>query len=371
MPEERIHPASLLAWTARGVTAFARPVVDAEHVYFLDSFEEHTVTAVNKRSGTVVWKRDLTFTYQVGPLDTGRGLGVVDGVLVVSDAEVFGLDPATGALRWHYARRPERDVNPFSYFTADAQTVYCYMDSKVTAIKASTGQVRWIADVWPGRLTGGRIAQVADTVVYVAALSIDRTRRSGVVAMSARTGEPIWATELETPGFTLVNLIPGVGIVDTTLVVPLADGTVHLLDRSTGLTKRILPRSVFSPPSEQRFDGETYYMHVDTQYVYITSSNGRVTALDRRDWSTKWSRIDLYTGGTAWDIVSDDLYLYVATGYGGGGLAVRDKQNGTLKWYITLDDFPTGEQSLNAPGLDGEMVYWGGNNSDSYAFRRR
>ncbi len=110
----------------------------------------------------------------------------------------------------------------------------------------------------------------------------------------------------------------------------------------------------------------------DAEGVYVASNNGRVTALDPSTFATTWSKLS--TGaeprGTVNEISSDDRYVYVAVG--NGTLAVRRKTDGALVWYIDLDDLPGGfEQSLRAPGLDGEIIYWGGINANSYAFRRR
>src|SRR5689334_7661813 len=87
-----------LVWSQAGSSA-VRPVVDDQALYRLG---DHIVYAFDKTTGAPLWTTPLldgTSFLQ------GYGTALAAGLLIIGDIDVFGIDPATGVIRWTFAPR--------------------------------------------------------------------------------------------------------------------------------------------------------------------------------------------------------------------------------------------------------------------------
>lgn len=355
-----------------GVKATAQPVVDASRAYFLESFDEHVVTAVDKANGRVLWRRQLTFIDPPDFLDSGFGLALVNGILVVGDNEMFGLDPGTGSVRWQQSRKPTRGLARFSRFSTDGSLVYPAMDAHVFAFDATSGALRWETNPTQGQRAGIFIPQVDRGTVFVGFYAVDGGRRGGVGAIDVATGQLRWSQLLPDWNSTGINLVTRLAILDTVIVAPAADGSAYVLNRSTGVILKVLPRSTFYSAGEvPDQDGENYAVHSTVARIFVANNAGRITALDAQTLTPVWSAYDRPVTGTVQEMVSDDQFLYVTVG--NGTLGVRRLLDGKLIWYVTASDLRPDrmEGTLRAPAVQGEFLYYGGYGFASYAFRRR
>lgn len=87
-------------------TTSATPCADGQRVYV--SLGDGLVAALDRASGSLVWARwmgpphDDMLGYVYGHATSPV---LADGVLVVGNVHLHGLDPATGAIRWKHAQR--------------------------------------------------------------------------------------------------------------------------------------------------------------------------------------------------------------------------------------------------------------------------
>lgn len=368
-PEQRLLPSTLLVWTAPGATATAKPAFDDARVYFLNALFGHVVTAVDKANGRILWRRDLVFQNSIDSLDAGFGLELVAGKLIVSDNELFALDPATGAVLWQVARRPSQGVGLFSRFTTDGVDFYPDMDAQVFRYDGATGALRWATNPTPGHRAAIFMPQVSEGVVYAGFSWVDSGRQGGASAIDAASGRVLWTFYVPRPDSIRTEVLR-VGLTQAQVVVPAGDGNVYVLDRTTGELQMTIPQAVFYGQGPIPEPGrEAYGIHSAAEGVFVVTFDGRITALNPSNFAILWTAMGL----PSWvmELTSDERHLYVS--YAGGQLYVFRITDGKVLWYVTGADLRPDqfEGTLRAPALDGEVLYMGGYGFASYAFRRR
>ncbi|MEV5829167.1 PQQ-binding-like beta-propeller repeat protein [Spirillospora sp. NPDC052242] len=152
-------------------------------------FEDQTITLVDARTGRAT------------NLPTPRGVhpsfvpGVVgDTILVRAPADAWGLDLASGEIRWHLS-----DEGLLSG-TVDQTAVYLSTDRALAALDPVTGRERW-SRTWP-RSVGGRDGASLD--LAVAGGRVFGNFGDTLQAVDTATGRPVWSVDTDEQFDTVV-----------------------------------------------------------------------------------------------------------------------------------------------------------------------
>lgn len=198
-------------------------VVDDQNVYAAS--QDHLLYAVNKKSGTQVWK----FPGDGTDIDAVVGSPTVyDGTVYVGSfgGVLYAVDAATGQLKWSYKAEGglwdgPAMVDGMLYFGDQAGNVY--------ALDTATGQNK----KWSVKVDGGvKMTPLVDNgIVYVG------TDRNLMYAFKADTGQSVWAAPYKARDGESLMVTPNV--FSTTLIVlpNLAGGTptrLFGLNKNTG-----------------------------------------------------------------------------------------------------------------------------------------
>lgn len=372
-PAERIQPSSLLIWRNPNVPAVTAPVVDSFRVYLVEPHVAHVVHALDRSTGAIAWKRALTFARPPGSL-AGYGLVLAGGRLVVGDVEIWGLDPASGSIVWHYAE-PSAGMGVPSGLTlaSDGSTIYSASRGFVYGVDARTGTERFVTSVWTADRVGLYTPVYSGGSIFagVSAILDPNTPAArvdgGVVSVNASTGELQWARALPRTSDVEMSVFR-IAVSESHVIAPSTDGNVYVLDRSTGALARTLPRSLFVTTVPSTPQLENYNVATAPGLVFISEHQGRITALDSRSFERRWSTH--FRAGTVTEFGADDLYLYAA--HFNGVLGVARLDDGAVHWYVGARDLrPDGEEGIiSAPAVSGDTVFIGGV-LEAYALRRR
>lgn len=364
-PPALVDVQSLFVWRDSSITGNVRPAFDASSVFHM-SFQ-HVVSATDKSAGGVRWRTILPVT---DPSRNGRGLLLAGGVLVVGDRDLFGLDPATGAILWNYA--PSVGNSPgFGRLATDGGTVFCGSTSgHVFAVDGRTGREVWATSIAQSATANVGVYDpvVRDGVVYVGYTTITSIRgTSGVAALDARAGRVFWTTAL--PDESADNpsgAFTGVAVADRRVIAPSGDGSVYALTRSSGVIEQRLPSSLFDP-EPPRPGGTFRALFGVGENVYLTSANGHIAALRASDLVVRW-RVRLGIA-TLIDVVADEEYIF--TPQAGGPMFALRARDGTSAWVLRNGDFRRDEREdiIAGPGIDGDRLYFGGDR-EVYALKR-
>ncbi len=332
------------------------------------------VYAVDKATGTSLWKTRLAYSSDVNTDRSGYGTALVAGLLIIGDIDVFGINPLTGAIVWRFAPRltypSERE---FQRFTTDGTTIYCGgVWGNVYAIDAATGVQRWISHVTTLPDSFIRVFNpVLASGALFTAFTNDRpggqlsTLNGGVAAFDPASGRLLWSQDLPRKGTT--SETDGVVVTSTRVVTGAWDGTLYGLDPQTGAILDTVSQTTFGFPAGTTLGG-WFRLAVTDSVVVAGLSNGMMVALDARNLQrTLWS----YTSqqGAILDVAIDAGRVY--SSYLNGAFAVTDIATGKLVWWIGRFDFkPNAEYIGSAGAFDGNRVYVDAD-QDVYAFQRR
>jgi outer membrane protein assembly factor BamB len=137
--------------------ASATPAVDERHVYVCwGSPKEYLVVALD-HNGKEAWRTDL------GGFRSGHGFGpspiVHDDILVVpndqdAQSSLFGLDWATGKVRWKVPRKSKSSyATPCAFQPRgrSAELIFTSYEHGISSIDPKTGRVNWELDVFDKR----------------------------------------------------------------------------------------------------------------------------------------------------------------------------------------------------------------------------
>ncbi|MCC9642424.1 PQQ-binding-like beta-propeller repeat protein [Rhodopirellula sp. JC740] len=129
------------------------PIVYEDKVIVTASAESQSVVAVNKDNGEVVWRQEaegldgMWGTPAVAKIDDGRS----DLVMSVAK-EVWGLDPATGKLRWYAATSGAEQAHSSAIVDGNQVFAFTGRGGGSAAVEAGgTGDVTDSKIAWTGR----------------------------------------------------------------------------------------------------------------------------------------------------------------------------------------------------------------------------
>jgi outer membrane protein assembly factor BamB len=286
------------------------------------------------------------------------------------DSRVYALDAATGRLRWSYTTGGGVYASPavaggIVYIGSD--------DGKLYALSAATGHLRWSYDT---RYAVESTPVLAGGTVYFG--SWDHK----VFALSAATGRLRWSYSAQGA------VVSSPAVAGGTVYFGSFDHKVYALDAADGRLRWSYTTGspVFSSPAVA---GETVYIGsedhkvyalgaasgrlrwsyttgspvfsspaVAGETVYIGSEDHKVYALDAASGRLRWS----YTTADYVDSSPVVAGGIVYAGSDDGRVYALDAASGRLRWYYT-----TGNSVISKPAVAGNGVYAGSSDDTMYA----
>lgn len=225
-------------------------------------FSPGAICALDKKSGTLVWRRPLPPFLTEGVCAAGGSL------FSTTSRSVLSLDPGNGAVRWEF--KPYEQPKEWIYsqpvvhrgllFFGDRAGVFRCLDAK-------TGQCRWHRQ--PSKRPNN---QVNSTALVNWPRVIAATNNGVVVCYDTRAGKTVWRQKVDGPcSHELLRL-------GSTVIVPAR--SLYALDLLRGLVRYRL-----------QFDGQTVYS--------AAVAGGRLLAVVGPDYDETGAAQD----GSGWELV--------------------------------------------------------------------
>ncbi len=245
-----------------------------------------TITIVDEKTGA------QTARFSMGPGKIGGGVGVGDGLVVVSTlkAEVIAFDAtsANGAQKWK-TRIPTESIVPAAI--ADGVVIVAMIDGNIIGLDAKDGSRKWVVQRQIPALTvrtgsapvttrGG--AFIGTATGRLLAFDVN----TGAIGWEATVANPKGASELE----RLIDVAGRPAFDQRRVCASAYQGRVACFDLQSGT------------PIWSRDIGSLSGVVMDDKHVYLTDDKGVAYALDKS------------TGGTVWkqDVLAQRLATSVA-----------------------------------------------------------
>jgi outer membrane protein assembly factor BamB len=259
-----------------------------------------SVRALDAASGRTRWEADTKSELSAGP-------GAGDGLVVVgtSSGTVIALEAADGKQRWRAKLSGEVLAAPL---VAGDRVIVRTVDGRIRALDAADGKEAWmVEDVVPRLTLRGTSPPVraGDSVIG----GFDSGR---VMAVAIASGDILWQAQVSTPrGRSELERLA-----DIDAAVRVAGDEVYAI----GYQGRIAMIALDSGQIWWTRDLSSYRdIGIDDDQLYVSTSDGDVLALRRRDGSTVWQQTGLKRRGLGAPVVH------------GGAIAVGDF-DGYLHW---------------------------------------
>jgi outer membrane protein assembly factor BamB len=361
-------PTTLLVWQDTLAGSTARPLVVGDKVFVL-SWDPHTVAALDRTTGTLLWKTPLPLS---NPLQAGTGLAMAGGRLIVGDIDGFGLDPAVGTIMWHYV--PTAGHNPGWWrLASDGTTAYFGGASGyVYAVDGATGAERWKAKI-AANSEVGVYSPVFDHGVIYAGFTDFRTFSSakvvgGVAAVDATSGRTLWTTLLPKPDSTVGSGTLGVVVSAGHVFAGSSDGTVYALDAVSGAVIQSVPRSQFIPMSPPPSNADQKTLAISGTTLLVGSLFGTVSAFSIADLHRLWMDY-VQNSGSVDDMAADSTTVFIS--HVGGSVTALRLSDGQPLWRIGVAGYGANFSPIyGAPTPDGDRIFLGGPGG-VYAMKRQ
>jgi eukaryotic-like serine/threonine-protein kinase len=296
--------------------------------------------ALDAGTGSLVWRDSLPGEFEYCDPQ------LVNGVIYAASTSgvVYGLDPASGAIKWQFqaggvvATTPAI-VNGTVYFGSDDHNFYAvdlasaslkwkfpsggptdsgpsvvngivYFgggDENLYALDAAAGTV-----IWKFNLNGPvsmAAPLVTNGVVYIG------SRSDSLYAVDQVSGSLKWSAKAD--GFTLELSSPSIN--NGVIYVGAESGSLFAFDTATGaqLWKSLNALSVYDQP----------FVYNNT--VYVTADDGSLDAVNAQTGVPVWSIPEIYANGSGPIVANGTLYV------GGGGsryFYAFDPASGHMQW---------------------------------------
>lgn len=343
-------------WSRPGVRVVGRMSADDAHVFALGP--EHEVTALDKADGRVAWQAKL-------PLAAGATYGksvlFAGGLVIAGDDDVFGLEPATGTVRWRFTPTVGRGPGRWLMSTR-GDTVYTGSSSgDLFAIDATKGRELWRARL-PDSLMTVAFVNVEDPIVDDDLLIARYTQRlerfpfflGGVAAFRRATGAFVWGHALPQPFASKVVQVGAEGSALARGVVAVSSyaGFVYGYDRDTGALRWVAPPDSAVPPFEGRPNPDARPVASTGDYFVVGSGTGWVTAFDPATGRQRW-RTNAGFGSTRLGLWTSNGVVFST--HLGGQTVAYDAVTGVVLWRLEDSRGPVSYGLL----FDGDRVYGG------------
>lgn len=266
-----------------GGPSSSTPAVAGELVIF--AVRPGRVTALNRRTGARVWEADLKHPILASPI-------VMHGTVYIgtADQKLYALDAATGRQRWAFTAK-DWVIDAVAY--ANERVIVPLRYSRIHVISVKTGRERLVYETGQGRHLGAGVAVQGDRAYF-------GTVRGRVWAIDWQaTTYPLERAML----FWKANLY----LWGMRSQPPVQKATVW--------SRRVVGDVVHTPA-------------VAHDMVFVTTSQGKVMALDTGTGSTRWSA-DLKMHVTAAPTVAGTSVLI---GTQAGVVFGLEAQTGAVLW---------------------------------------
>jgi outer membrane protein assembly factor BamB len=230
-----------------------------------------TVRALDSASGRTRWQTDTEIELSAGP-------GAGEGLVVVGSAggDLVALDAATGTQRWR-VRTPGEILAP--PLVARERVVVRLVDGRLRALGVADGKELWMAEDQVPRLSlRGTSAPVRAGDAVIAGFDSGK-----VLAVGLEAGDILWQAQVSSArGRTELERLADV---DATVQV---DGNDVF---AVGYQGRVVMLAVDTGQIWWGRDLSSYRgLAIDADQLYVSSSEGDVFALRRRDGSVLWQQ---------------------------------------------------------------------------------
>jgi outer membrane protein assembly factor BamB len=276
------------------------------------------VTALNRRTGVRVWEADLKHPILASPI-------VMHGTVYIgtADKKLYALDAGTGRRRWAFTAQ-DWVVDAVAY--ANERVIVASRFSRIHVVSVETGRERLVYDTGLGRHLGAGVAIQGDRAYF------------GTVRGS------VWAIDWQ--------------------------ATTYPLERATLFWKSnlYLWGMLSRPPVQKatvwsrRVGGDVVHTPaIAHDLAYVTTSQGKVTALDTGTGSTRWSA-DLKMDITAAPTVAGTSVLI---GTKNGVIFGLEAHTGEVLWQ-----FRAASEISGSPIVVGDTMYVVSSEGTLYAVTR-
>lgn len=317
------------------------PASDGERAFLAGA--DGRVRALTLESGRTLWTADLKL-----PLGGGPGVGV--GLVVVGSikGDVVALDASTGARRWQVRVNGEVLSSPA---VSESMVVVRTVDGRLRGLRTADGTEAWMYEQAVPRLSlrGAAAPVIAGDAVYC---GFDNGK---VAAVDLAKGDLLWDSAANPPsGRTELERLADI---DSAVVV--AGSNIYV----AGFQGRV---SMLAIDSGQAWWSRELSSHrgiaVDEDNVYVSTSDGDVVALLRRDGTELWRQSALKFRNLS------------APAIDGGAVVVADFE-GYVHWLdrasgaIAARSSAGGGRVSNGPVAAGGHVLVQSDGGTVYAFR--
>lgn len=252
----------------------APPVAADNKIFVMDG--EATVSAIDARSGSVIWRRDLRPDNRRDKEAFGGGLAYAGGKLYVTSGYRFAaqLDAASGVVGW---KKPTEQPIHAAPTVAGGRVMAVAIDNTLMTFDAATGELGWTyqALTEPARILAASSPAVAgDTVVA--------SFGSGeLVALRTANGNDLWSETLSrasrSNALSEIRDIPGRPVIYQGDVFAVShSGVFAATDLRTGAPRWTLPIAGITTP------------WVAGDVVYVVSRAGEVLCIARESGQVYW-----------------------------------------------------------------------------------
>jgi len=289
------------------------------------------VVAMSADKGKELWRTKTKLELSAGP-------SAADGLVVVGSAngELVALAADTGKQRWQHQLSGEMLSKPL---VGKGMVIARTVDGHLQALSAADGTVRWTVEEAIPKLTlrGTATPIFADDTVIA---GFDNGK---LMAVDANTGDTLWNVTIDSPtGRTELDRL---GDIDAPAAYSGRDvfvagfqGRVAMLDIGNG--------QIWWAKDASSYRG----FGLDERVLYLTNSNGLITAYRRTDGNQQWEQAVLRQRGlTAPASVGDSVVVGDYEGY----LHWLSKADGSVQARTSTD----GERITNAPVVANGRVY--------------
>ncbi len=267
-----------------------------------------------------------------------------DRIYIGSSRGYFWSFTGAGAPVYMYQAGGAIGCQPYLDTERD-EVFFASDDGVVHSLVASTGQVRWRAEI--DGAVGRRPIATEDTL-YVA------TDADVVVAFTRDTGEALWRYRRDAPQGFYIAEHAGLTIEGRRLITGFTDGAVVSLDPRDGhvqWTRETLGDLPAAAATDvMRFTDVDTTPVIDNGTLYVASFAGGLYALDLGSGSVRWIRQEL-TGITGLAAAPDDMLVASSGDLGVVGI---DRGTGDTLWRHRIT-----RGAPTAPRVIGDLVVLG------------
>lgn len=263
---------------------------DGETIYA--STASGRMAAFDKTSGKKVWskksKKDLS---------AGINVGFKNVYVANNDGQVIAFDKASGKKKWQVQLKSEVLIAPVE---AANIAIVRSQDGRIVGFNSETGEQEWaIQRDLPNLSLRLDVAPVVAGPVAIIGLS-----NGQLLALDSKVGRGLWDIPISVPNgvneLERMRDIAGQPLInDTTVYINSFQGEVVSVD---GSTRRLNWQQKIS--SHQQ-------MAEDVDYLYVTASDSKIFALDKKTGETLWQNDSLLRRGvSAPAVVGNNILVF-------------------------------------------------------------